>query len=157
METNQQEPIKRSEFLRSLGLSSAALMAFYCMGTLTSCSKGSDDPDPTPTPTGKVDFTIDLNSSTYADLKNAAKKFVYKDDVLIAQIKTGDYIALSKICTHLGNLVTYRPTVDDFFCPSHRSVFDATGKVTSPVVANQANLKKYSTALTGTSLRVFEA
>ncbi|RCR65622.1 MULTISPECIES: QcrA and Rieske domain-containing protein [Larkinella] len=157
METNQQEPIKRSEFLRSLGLSSAALMAFYCMGTLTSCSKGSDDPDPTPTPTGKVDFTIDLNSSTYADLKDATKKFVYKDDVLIAQIKTGDYIALSKICTHEGNLVTYRPTVDNFYCPNHGSVFDTTGKVTVPAVANQASLKKYSTTLTGTSLRVFEA
>ncbi|MFC5409894.1 ubiquinol-cytochrome c reductase iron-sulfur subunit [Larkinella bovis] len=157
METNQQEPIKRSEFIRSLGLSSAALMAFYCMGALTSCSKGgSDDPDPTPNPGGKVDFTIDLNNSAYADLKDAAKKFVYKDDVLIAQAKNGNYIAVAKICTHEGNLVTYRPTVDNLYCPNHGSEYDLTGKVTVPAVSNQANLKQYKTALNGTSLRVFE-
>lgn len=159
METNQQEPIKRSEFLRSLGLSSAALMAFYCMGTLTSCSKGSDDPDPDPTPggTGKVDFTIDLNSSDFAGLKDATKKFAYKDDVLIALVKSGSYIAVTKICTHEGNLVTYRPTTDNLYCPTHGSEYDLTGKVTVPAKANQDNLKKYSTTLTGTSLRVFEA
>ena len=157
MKTNQQEPIKRSEFMRSLGLSSAALMAFYCMGTLTSCSKGSDDPDPGPGNTDKVDFTIDLNSSAYADLKDATKKFVYKDDVLIAQVKSGGYIALSKICTHEQNLVTYRPTTDNFYCPNHGSEYDATGKVTVPITQNQANLKSYKTTLTGTSLRVFEA
>lgn len=156
METNQQEPIKRSEFLRSLGLSSAALMAFYCMGTLTSCSKGTDEPDPDPGTGEKVDFTIDLNSSAYAALKDATKKFVYKDDVLIAQVKSGSYVALSKICTHEGNLVTYRPADDDFYCPNHGSEFDLTGKVVVPAASNQANLKQYKTTLTGNSLRVFE-
>jgi cytochrome b6-f complex iron-sulfur subunit len=155
METNQQEPIKRSEFIRSLGLSSAALMAFYCMGTLTSCSKGSDDP--TPTPSGNVDFTIDLNSADFAGLKDATKKYAYKDDVLIAMVKSGAYVAISKICTHEGNLVTYRPTVDNFYCPTHGSVYDLTGKVIEPAVANQANIKKYVATLSGNSLRVTEA
>ncbi|RRB04570.1 QcrA and Rieske domain-containing protein [Larkinella rosea] len=157
METNQQEPIKRGEFLRSLGLSSAALMAFYCMGTLTSCSKGSDDPNPDPTPTGKVDFTIDLNASEFAGLKDATKKYAYKDDVLIAMAKDGSYVAFSKICTHEGNLVTYRLSTNNLYCPTHGSEYDLTGKVTAPAINGQANLKKYSTSLSGTNLRVSEA
>ena len=36
-----QNDLSRGEFIRSLGMSSAALMAFYCLGTLSSC-KGSD-------------------------------------------------------------------------------------------------------------------
>ncbi len=41
---NQQasEIINRGAFLRGLGLSSTALMTFYCVRTLSSCSKNSD-------------------------------------------------------------------------------------------------------------------
>ncbi|WP_128546676.1 QcrA and Rieske domain-containing protein [Larkinella soli] len=158
METQKNETIKRGEFLRSLGMSSAALMAFYCMGTLTSCSKGGDDdPDPNNGGTGaKVDFTLDLNSNDFKILKETGG-FAYKDNVLIARAKSGNYVALSKICTHENNLVAYRSINDDFYCATHGSVFDLTGKVTVPAGgAGQANLKTYKTALSGTNLRVFE-
>ena len=159
METNKQEPIKRGEFLRSLGMSSAALMAFYCMGTLTSCSKGSDDPDPDPGPGtgGAVDFTIDLNSSAYADLKDATKRFVYKDDIMIAQVKSGAYIALSKICTHQSSTVTYRAASDDVYCATHGSEYTTGGVVKVAAQSGQRNLTVYKTALNGTSLLVTQS
>ncbi len=73
--------MNRGEFLRSLGLSSATLMAYYCMGTtLTACSSGSTN-DPTPAPgastgltgnadtsKGAINFTLDLNSTDYSML-----------------------------------------------------------------------------------------
>jgi cytochrome b6-f complex iron-sulfur subunit len=77
--------------------------------------------------------------------------------VLIAQAKRGSYIAVATICTHEGNLVTYRPTVDNLYCPNHGSEYDLTGKVTVPAITGQAALKQYKTTLTGTNLRVFES
>ncbi|MEZ4903797.1 MAG: hypothetical protein R2822_19595 [Spirosomataceae bacterium] len=39
------ESMKRGQFLRELGLSSGALMAFYCLGTtMTACSTGKRRP-----------------------------------------------------------------------------------------------------------------
>jgi cytochrome b6-f complex iron-sulfur subunit len=52
--------MNRAEFLRSLELSSATLMAMYCMGGLTACSNEGPQPD---TSSGTVDFTLDLNET----------------------------------------------------------------------------------------------
>jgi len=50
METSQ---LNRGQFLKQLGLSSAALMSFYCLGTvLTSCSKDDSEPAPIKGTTG---------------------------------------------------------------------------------------------------------
>ncbi|MGA0556327.1 ubiquinol-cytochrome c reductase iron-sulfur subunit [Larkinella sp. VNQ87] len=155
-ETNQQEPIKRGEFLRSLGLSGAALMAFYCMGTLTSCSKDSDDPDPDPGTGGTVDFTLDLNSNDYKVLQTVGG-FAYKDDILVARVKSGDYIALSKICTHQSSTVTYRAATDDVYCATHGSEYTTGGVVKVAAQSGQRNLTVYKTTLNGTSLRVTQS
>jgi len=153
-------PMKRGEFMRSLGLSGAALMAVYCMGTLTSCSNSSDDPTPTPTPgpgpgTGtKVDFTLDLNSTGSANLKTEGG-FVIQGGVIVARVKGGNYVALSKSCTHQGTEVAYQLANDRFNCPNHGSNFKTDGSVINGPAASP--LKTYSTTLTATSLRVFEA
>ncbi|WP_460637696.1 QcrA and Rieske domain-containing protein [Larkinella harenae] len=156
METNQQEPIKRSEFLRSLGLSSAALMAFYCMGTLTSCSKDTDEPDPDPGAGTGVDFTLDLTSNDYKALQTIGG-FAYKDDVLVARVKNGNYIALSKICTHQASTVTYRSASDDVYCATHGSEYTTAGVVKVPAQSGQRNLTQFKTTLTGTNLRVTQS
>ncbi len=56
----------RSEFIRSLGLSSSALMALYCMGGLTACSNEEPDPNNNNNGNGKLDLNLDLNSADYS-------------------------------------------------------------------------------------------
>jgi cytochrome b6-f complex iron-sulfur subunit len=162
MKSNQQmekETISRGKFLKDLGISSAALMAFYCMGTATSC-KSESTPSPTPTTGGttppatatKVDFTLDLTMAGNQKLKDAGG-FLYVDNVIVANAK-GVYIALSKVCTHEGTTVDYRSAENDIHCSNHQSLFQIDGKVklgpaTSP-------LKMYTTQLSGDKLRVFE-
>jgi cytochrome b6-f complex iron-sulfur subunit len=151
------DQMKRGEFLRSLGMSSAALMAFYCMGTtLTSCSKGSDDPAPaTPAPStgitgnadaskGAVNFTLNLTDANFSKLKTAGQ-YALIGSLLVAKTKSGSLIALSKTCTHEGNEVLYRPDTDDIFCPSHFSEFQTTGAVKVGPAAKA--LTQYKTAL----------
>lgn len=159
--TQQNEPkqaVSRGEFLRSLGLSGATLMAFYCMGTLSSCTSNSGS-DPTPNNggnsggnnSGAVDFTIDLTKDL---ISNGA--FLINGNVIVARTTAGTFVALSKACTHQGTTVQYRSASNDFWCSNHGSVFSTTGSVvTGPA---SAALKVYKTSLieNNTKLRVTE-
>jgi cytochrome b6-f complex iron-sulfur subunit len=155
--------LSRGQFLKQLGLSSGALMAFYCLGTVTACTK-DDEPaasgtttNPnttgTNTTTTKVDFTLDLTTNDYKKLKTEGE-FVYKDDIIIANVKGGKFVALSKACTHAGTTVQYRAKEDDFWCSNHGSEFGHDGKVEkSPATTG---LKVFKTELTGDKLRISE-
>ena len=108
--------ISRGQFLKQLGLSSASLMAFYCIGTLSSCSSKKED-DPTPIKSGggnatKIDFTLDLTTNDFKDLKNDGG-FAIKDNIIIANV-AGKYAAISKVCSHEGTTITYRGLMPTF-------------------------------------------
>ena len=139
MKITKEEGMKRGEFLRGLGLSTATLMAFYCLGTtMTSCGSKEEDPDPvvpgggtgiTGTTTGNsINFTVDLKNATYSSLKTAGSYKVI-GDVLVAFTSTNAYAALSKACTHEGYLLQYRSSQNDLFCANHLSEFSTTGVV----------------------------
>ncbi|GAA4468883.1 hypothetical protein GCM10023189_54970 [Nibrella saemangeumensis] len=166
------DKMKRGDFLRTLGLSTSALMAFYCMGTLTSCSNG-DDPAPSnnnnnnpgtgtvgfagnaEASKGKVDFTLDLTSSTYSTLKTQGN-YTKIGDVLIANAKSGRYIAVAKTCTHEGGGLDYRSNSDDLLCNNHGGQFNTDGSVKLAPPTNA--LKVYKTELTNNNntLRITE-
>lgn len=140
------DQMKRGEFLRSLGLSSAALMAFYCMGTtMTACSKSSDSVTPstgtgTTTPTGTgitgnadaskgaVNYTLTLTDANYSKLATVGQ-YALIGSTLVAKTKSGSYVALSKTCTHEGSDVQYRSGQDDIYCPTHGSEYTTAGAV----------------------------
>ncbi|MES2796546.1 MAG: Rieske (2Fe-2S) protein [Bacteroidota bacterium] len=152
--------LSRGQFLKQLGLSSATLMAFYCMGTgLTACSS-SKEADPTPSNPGggggsnKLDFTLDLTTNDFKSLKTDGE-FLIKDSLIIANAG-GKYVALSKACSHEGTTIGYRKSENDFRCPNHFSVFNVDGTVkTGPATSS---LKAYNTEIleNGNKLRVFE-
>lgn len=166
MNMMKEEKLKRGEFLRSLGLSTSALMAFYCLGTtMTSCGS-SDDPAPTPgggsgltgTTTGSaINFTIDLTSSTYTKLKTAGEYLII-GDVLVAFTTGSAYVALAKACTHEGTQLQYVSAKNNLFCSNHESQFSTTGAVQNgPSTGGTISaLKAYKTSLSanGNSLTV---
>ena len=164
--TTDQDQMNRGEFIRSLGMSSAALMAFYCMGTgLTSCSSKSTDPSPstgtgTTTPVtssgltgnadtskGAISFTVDLTNADFSKLKTAGG-FTKVGSVLIANTKGSSYVTLQRLCTHEGqDLVSYRLASDDFYCDAHGSTFATNGAVKVAIASGQAAMKLYKTAV----------
>ncbi|MBC8109808.1 MAG: Rieske (2Fe-2S) protein [Verrucomicrobia bacterium] len=158
----------RKEFLKSLGLSSAALMAVYCLGTVTSCSPAEENPTPgtpppnTGTPTGggtttggKIDFSLDLSAAANAPLQTKGG-FLYVDSIIVARSNSGDFVALSKSCTHAGTTIKFVPGSNNFNCENHGSNFNLDGSVINGPAGT--SLKKYSTTFTvaTNTLRVFE-
>lgn len=158
METQEKKGVSRGEFLRNLGMSSSALMAFYCMGTLSSCTGKDNDPTPGGTPPGgtlavtgtttgaNLDFTIDLAAYNDKNLK-AEGEFAVIGDAIVIALANKKYVALSKRCTHQGTPVGYRKTKGDIQCPNHLSEFKLDGSVqkgpaTSPLTVFNTTLSK---------------
>ncbi len=167
MNSIEKGSMKRGEFLRSLGLSTSTLMAFYCLGTtMTACGSKDDDPNPDPDPnpggssgitgttTGSnINFTVDLTNASYSDLKTAGNAKII-GDVLVALPTTGSYVALSKICTHEGNPVGYRKAQNDIQCPSHLSEFTLTGTVKQGPATNPLKTYTVTVSSDGNTLTV---
>ncbi len=140
MKVSEKKELSRGQFLRSLGLSTSTLMAFYCLGTtMSSCGSKSDTPTPvdpgtgsgtgvTGTTTGAVNFKIDLTNATYTSLKTAGG-FKIIGDVLVAFTSASTYVALAKACTHQGTQLQYRAAQNDLYCNNHGSEFTTTGAV----------------------------
>ncbi len=146
----------RAEFIRSLGLSSGALMAVYCLGGLTACTK--EEPKPTTPDNNKLDLSLDLNSNDYSKLKTNGEFVVLANQpIIVARKADGSFVAVSKNCTHQGATLSYQAANDRFNCPLHGSNFSTSGAVVNGPATSP--LKQYKTELNsaGTSLRVFEA
>lgn len=165
MNSIEKGSMKRGEFLRSLGLSTSTLMAFYCLGTtMTACGSSDDDPNPNPNPgtgtgvtgttTGSaINFTVDLTNSNNSKLKTAGE-FIIFGDVLVAFTNASNYVALSKICTHEGNPVQYRKANNDIFCPFHQSEFSLTGAVEQGPAVNPLKTYTVTVSSDGNTLTV---
>jgi cytochrome b6-f complex iron-sulfur subunit len=167
MNSIEKGSMKRGEFLRSLGLSTSTLMAFYCLGTtMTACGSSDDDPtpDPDPNPGGSngitgtttgsnINFTVDLSNSANTDLKTAGNAKII-GDVLVALSTTGNYVALSKKCTHEGNTVGYRKAQNDIQCPVHLSEFTLAGSVKQGPAASPLQAYTVTVSTDGNTLTV---
>lgn len=166
METSQ---LNRGQFLKQLGLSSAALMSFYCLGTgLTSCSKNDSEPAPiigntgggtngvpsgvTGSTSGTIDFTIDLTNANFSKLKTQGE-FAYVDEIIIANAK-GVFVALSKACTHQSTTINFRSGTNDFFCPTHGSQFKIDGTVQAGPAAQSLTVFKTELLNNNNSLKI---
>ena len=149
--------MERKDFLSALGFGAGSLVISSCLGACGKSDTGTPSqttPVSTPVSNTKLDFTVNVSSN--ADIN--AKGWTIMNGVIIA--KSGSsYLALSSSCTHQGNPVTYNSGNNTFPCSltdaAHGSVFDSNGARTQGPASSA--LKKYSTALSGTSLRVFEA
>lgn len=144
MEIN--EKLDRNQFLKSIGLKGAALLAVYCASeTLTSCSSGGV------TPSSPVDFIIDLSSSNNAALSKVGG-YLIQNTTVVAQVSQGTYVAVTQICSHEGQRqIIYRN--GEFYCTAHGARFTTIGKGLNSEGKN--GLTVYNTQLNNTSLRIF--
>lgn len=138
---NQQEKIRRNEFLKKLGFSGAALFALY---TLDSCQNESNV---TPL-TG--DITVDLADASNAQLKTNGG-YVIKNGVVIARVNATTYIAATLTCSHEGKTqITFRN--NEWYCTAHGARFNQTGKGLN--TEGKKGLKIYQTTLLNSTLTV---
>ena len=62
----------------------------------------------------------------------AAKEISFNDTPIIVINRKGKgFIALSRVCTHLGCLVGYNRTDEQLVCPCHAAIFSLEGYVIS--------------------------
>jgi cytochrome b6-f complex iron-sulfur subunit len=135
--------MNRDEFLKQLGV--AAFVT--CSGNLLFGCSSENEPGPS-----NVDFILDLSSSQYSAL-NTIGGSVSANGIIIARLSTSEFVALSRACTHEGTAINYRSGQKDFLCPNHGARFSTTGAVLQGPA--NSSLRKYSTELTGTNLRIF--
>jgi cytochrome b6-f complex iron-sulfur subunit len=164
LQQHDPETQSRGDFLRSLGLSSAALMAYYCLGTsLTSCAKEEATPTPTTpastngitgtTSGSNINFTVDLTNTANAGLKNAGGSLKV-GDVFIANAKSG-YVALQRLCPHANqDGLSYRTASDDILCTVHGSVFKTNGTVSNGPAATALKVYSITASNNGNTLTV---
>lgn len=115
--------MNRKQFFKT----SAVALAGIALGgsILEACKKSNTGPQgPT------VNFTIDLNNSTYSSLGYAGG-YAYINGVIIARINdyTDGFIAVAQTCTHNGCTINYSPGSMTFVCPCHGGTYDLNGNV----------------------------
>lgn len=137
------EKISRNQFLKSLGLGGAALVAVYCSSTaLSSCTNEGVSPSPV------TSFTVDLSAN--AALKNTGG-FIVQNGVVIANVGSGKYVAVTQTCSHEGRKqVTFQN--GEFYCTAHGARFDTTGKGLN--ANGKAGIKVYTTTVNGNTLTI---
>lgn len=136
----------RKEFFARVGFGAATLLVPACIaGLTTSCEK---DKSPVAAPTN-VDFSLDVTTGALAT--NGG--FLTSNGIVVAKTFSGKFIAVSSACTHEGTNVNYNSSNNNFHCPNHGAEFNSIGAVTRGPASS--NLRKYNTALTGSTLRVY--
>ncbi len=137
----------RHEFLKSLGLRGAALIAIYCAGqSLTACSK-SGSTDPTPLPSGGV--VVDLSAPANAGLLKVGN-YIITNDIVLANTTKG-YVAVTVVCSHEGRKQVQLAN-DEFYCTEHGARYDLAGKGLN--ANGSRGLKLYTITKSGNTLTI---
>lgn len=133
--------MNRTQFLKSLGLTGAALLA-----VLTACQ-----PEDGVLPDGPVDFNLDL-----ADPANAALQqpggYVVANGVVVARTTQQQLVAVTQTCSHEGRpQVTFRN--NEFYCTAHGARYTTAGVGLNN--EGRRGLTVYQIEQTGTSVRIY--
>ncbi len=121
-------------------------MAVY----MAACSKSDSSIAPA-APISTAGITLDLTSATYVGLKTIGG-YAYTGNIIVAHVKDGSYIALSKVCTHQGTTVQYIAASDNIYCPNHGAMYSDTGAVTQGPAMSSLTQYKATLSQNGQSL-----
>jgi cytochrome b6-f complex iron-sulfur subunit len=138
--------MERKEFIYLLGLGAASTALAAC---ISGCNKDGSMSETEP---ANIDFTLDLTLPENASL-NKNGSFLYRNSIIVARTLEGNFIAVSKTCSHEKHAVVYDGSNKQFFCPNHGSSFTENGSVsTGPALRP---LRQYNTSLNGSLLRIY--
>lgn len=131
--------MNRLYFLKTMGLSGAALMA-----VLTSCHRKEI------TPVGPVDFDIDLTEQANLPLARIGG-YIVRNGVVVARLNHAKFVAVTSTCSH-ENLPQVTFQHGEFYCTAHGARFDPSGKGLNG--EGKRGLTTYRIEQTGSTLRV---
>ena len=114
--------MNRRDLVQRVLLGGTSLMLIP--SALTSCEKKTD-PDPG---TGEGKITIDLSLADNSSLNTTGGSKIVQG-IIVVNIGSDIFVALSSACTHAGCIVGYDPGTGNFKCPCHGSSFTTAGSV----------------------------
>jgi len=121
--------MQRRNFIGNLAKGAGTLIVLPTL--ITACE---DDPmdDPMDDPNGNGNngdnvMVVDLTDAQNSALL-ASGGFISRNNVIIIN-SSGNYIALSSVCTHSACQVTYNASNNNLPCPCHGSLFSISGSV----------------------------
>lgn len=115
---------------------------------LESCTKSPVTPTDVTQGT-KID--LDLTLPAYSALNNTGGSLIVQN-LIVINTGSGNFSALSKICTHQGCTVGYDSPSGFITCPCHNSVFKTSGSVVSGPAPSA--LASYPVSKTGNILTI---
>ena len=141
--------MKRREAINKLGIGTAGI--FVLPAAFIACEKEETTPDNNNTNNnGGDDLTIDLSESQNSALLTPGG-FLISGNIIIIN-DGGNYVALSKVCTHSGCEITYSAANNNLPCPCHGSVFSLAGSVLNGPATS--SLKTYNVSKSGDILTI---
>ncbi|OFX33466.1 MAG: hypothetical protein A2W90_02390 [Bacteroidetes bacterium GWF2_42_66] len=141
--------MERKQFLTQMLIGSSLLLTAPAL--FNSCSKEDDDISGGNNGSSQSETTIDLSASEYSVL-SAVGGYAYKNNFIVIRTGNTSYVALSKICTHMGCTVEYSQSANNLPCPCHGSKYTIDGSVINGPAT--AALKKYSVKVEGALLTI---
>jgi cytochrome b6-f complex iron-sulfur subunit len=134
--------MNRLDFLKSVGLTGAALLA-----ALTSCHPENE----AVSPLGPVDFDLDLTDPANISLQQAGG-YVIQYGVVVARTGQEKYVAVTQTCSHEGQQQVIFKN-GEFYCTAHGARYDTAGKGLN--TNGKRGLTTYRTEQIGSILRVY--
>jgi len=148
--------MERQEFLKTLGISFAAVCAGACLascGGKDTSTPGNTTPPPVtnPPPTGN---TVSANLSSLTNIGSSTKV----SGVLFFRIGSADvaasFVATEAICPHQGGNLNWLQNQNLIQCDLHAAQYTTSGSVNAPPVGggNTRALKIYATTVNSTTV-----
>jgi len=118
------QPSSRRPVLKWLWTACIALatmeIGWFAISIFNSSGKRGEESD--------ADTVVD--AGTVDQFKPGQVKAVPQGQFYLSRLEDGSFIALSKVCTHLGCALPWNEEMQAFVCPCHGSTFDRRGLAT---------------------------
>ncbi len=124
--TSAPPEIKRRSFLKKLWIALAALAGIEVIAVIVSFLGVNRNHD-----SDKSESDIIMAGAVDSFEPESVTAFI-RGRFYLCRLKTGEFLALSRKCTHLGCTVPWSADKNQFICPCHASTFDIRGEVQGP-------------------------
>ncbi len=102
-----------------------------------------------------LDLTIQLDDARYSDLLKKGYYVVVNNRVIVANVQSNQFVAVSPKCTHEGTSLVFQANSNSFYCALDGSRYDLTGKVLNGPATLPLMLYKVANDQKSNTLRIF--